>query len=188
MDYVTYSPDGAITGGYSQELQPEHAGCYIEVTSAQREDWTSYRANVARTGVELIVVGAPPVMTLESVIAARRAESDRLAASIRDAVVAGTSAAEMASWAIKLAEAKKFAASEDPADAPCLVAEAGFREITVAALVDKVQANGVVLAGLEAQIAGINGKHRDALAAMTDVADVVAYDITAGYPELPFQY
>lgn len=124
----------------------------------------------------------PPVVPLDQLIARRRADSDALAAAKRDSVVAGTSPAEMASWPIKLAEAMKFTASSVPADAPYLAAEAEARGVTLDVLVAKVQTNGAVLAGLEAQIAGVNGKHRDAIAAMTDSAAVLAYDITAGYP------
>lgn len=60
MDYVTYEKDtGSLTGGYSQDLQPEHADCYIQVTEDQRSSWVLYRANAARDGVELIPA-APP--------------------------------------------------------------------------------------------------------------------------------
>ncbi len=67
IDYVTYDiATGDLTGSYSQELQPEHENCYIIVTEAQRSDWTSYRANAARDGVELIPpVIAPPQIPQE---------------------------------------------------------------------------------------------------------------------------
>jgi len=135
------------------------------------------------TGSPDPVPDVPPALPpLDEVITQRRAESDALAAAKRNSVVGGTSPAEMASWPIKLAEAVKFAASSDPADAPYLGVEAAARGITLEELVAKVQTNGAMLAGLEAQIAGINGKHRDALATMTVSTDVLAYDITAGYP------
>jgi hypothetical protein len=59
MDYVTYNETGALTGSYSQDLSPEHASCYIEVTPAQRQNWTGYRADAARAAVELIPAPAP---------------------------------------------------------------------------------------------------------------------------------
>ncbi|MES2126643.1 MAG: hypothetical protein V4463_05170 [Pseudomonadota bacterium] len=180
MDYVTYAPSGLLTGGYSQELAEAHADCYIEVTVDQRINWIDFCANDARDGVEALP--PPAAETVSQLIAKRIVESDGLAAAKRNAIVAGTSPAEMASWPIKLAEAVKYVASNDPPDAPYLTAEAAARNITLAALVAKVQTNGAVLAGLEAQIAGINGKHKDALALLTTVEDVAAYDITAGYP------
>ncbi|RFP19196.1 MULTISPECIES: hypothetical protein [unclassified Duganella] len=76
MEYVTYAPDGALTGSYSQDLAPEHAECFIEVTSEQRANWTLFRANAARNGIELI--GAPPVpsITIEQCTAAIQAMLD----------------------------------------------------------------------------------------------------------------
>jgi hypothetical protein len=59
MDYVTYNDAGALTGSFSQDISPEHLTCYIPVTAAQRQNWTAYRANSGRTGVELIP-SAPP--------------------------------------------------------------------------------------------------------------------------------
>ncbi|MCX7283893.1 MAG: hypothetical protein NTX28_07590 [Novosphingobium sp.] len=52
--YVTYDADGGLTGCYNQQLQPEHADCYIIVSDDFWMDWVSYRANAARDGVELI--------------------------------------------------------------------------------------------------------------------------------------
>lgn len=59
MDYVTYAADGTLTGGYSQPLHPTHAGNHIPVSAAQRLNWTAYRANAARTGVELVLPASP---------------------------------------------------------------------------------------------------------------------------------
>lgn len=52
MEYVTYAADGTLTGGYSQPLHPAHAASHIPVTAVQRANWTAYRANAARTGLE----------------------------------------------------------------------------------------------------------------------------------------
>jgi class 3 adenylate cyclase len=54
MNYVTYDEAGNLTGAFLQELQPEHAECHIEVTEEQRMNWTNYRANAVRDGVEAI--------------------------------------------------------------------------------------------------------------------------------------
>ena len=57
MNYVTYTPDGRLDGGYLQDLHPSHAGSYIEVTEDQRLNWPIYQANAGRNGLE----PAPPV-------------------------------------------------------------------------------------------------------------------------------
>lgn len=63
MDYVTYDADGTLTGGYSQPVHPAHAANHIVVTSAQRLNWTAYRANAARTGLDAAPasIGTPAV-------------------------------------------------------------------------------------------------------------------------------
>lgn len=62
MNYVTYDADGNLTGSYQQDLHPDHAGNYIEVSDEQRLDWVLYRANAGRNGLELVppVAPAPP--------------------------------------------------------------------------------------------------------------------------------
>lgn len=70
MNYVTYDADGNLTGSYLQDLQPEHADCYIEVTDDQRMNSELYRANAARDGLELIPVTGP---TPEQIKAAHNA-------------------------------------------------------------------------------------------------------------------
>ena len=59
MDYVTFAEDGALTGGYLQSLHPSHEGHYIVATQEQRINWTRYRANASRNGLE---VAPPPVV------------------------------------------------------------------------------------------------------------------------------
>jgi|SRR6478672_909688 len=54
MNYVTYDVSGNLTGAYQQDLLPEHADKYIEVPAEQRGEWVRYRANAARTGLELV--------------------------------------------------------------------------------------------------------------------------------------
>lgn len=67
MNYVTYAPDGTLTGSYCQALHADHAPAHIEVTEAQRLDWTIYRANAARTGLEVAPPVTPPVVVPEVV-------------------------------------------------------------------------------------------------------------------------
>ena len=109
------------------------------------------------------------------------AEIDRRAASIRDATTAGTSPAEMASWPIKRAEAEAYTADAN-ASVPVLTMEAQARGVPVAALVARVMANSAMLSALEAQIAGVSGRHRDSVNAASSVEAVFGYDFTTGWP------
>ena len=109
------------------------------------------------------------------------AQADRLAHievagfQARERIVRGTHPSEMASWSLKLAEAQA-------GGGPLLQTEADARGVPVSALVAKVQANAASLAMAEAAIAGTAGRHRDAIAAMTTIEDVAAYDFSAGWP------
>lgn len=103
---------------------------------------------------------------------------------LRDKAVRSISAGEMASWSIKLSEAAKFAITGKDADAPMLTAEATARGITAAEIVAKVGGNAARFAGLEALIGGVDGKHRDAIKALTTFEEVASYDFSAGWPEV----
>lgn len=107
---------------------------------------------------------------------------DDLAKMKRDTIVAGVSAAEMASWPIKLDEALKYQQSNDPADAPRLASEAASRAIPLSALVTKVMAKAEAFSALEAVLAGLNGRHNDAIAQMQTVTELALYDIETGWP------
>lgn len=107
---------------------------------------------------------------------------DQLAKAKRDAIVAGISAAEMASWPIKLAEANKFTETGVAADAPNLAVEAQARDITLADLVVKVLVKATALSMIEAGIAGTNGRHNDAIAGLSTVEELQGYDLNAGWP------
>lgn len=128
--------------------------------------------------------------TVADALAGLKRDVDLLAKKKRDAVVADISAAEMASWPIKRAEALAYRAAGQAAtdaDAPNLAAEAQARATTPAALVDKVLAKSATLSALEAAIAGACGKHQDALTALAadqnaTVASLEAYDISTGWP------
>lgn len=52
MIYVTYDADGMLTSGYNQELRDEHVDCNIEVDQDVQLNWSMYRANSTRDGVE----------------------------------------------------------------------------------------------------------------------------------------
>jgi hypothetical protein len=106
------------------------------------------------------------------------------AKALRDKIVATISKGEMASWSIKRAEAETFDAAGDASQCPMLSAEASARGITLAALVAKVNTNSARFGGAEAAIGGNDGRHRDAIMALTSFDEVAAYDYSAGWPEL----
>lgn len=117
------------------------------------------------------------IATLAEAQANRVAVVDLAAASLRDRVTAGISAAEMSSWPLKLTEAQA-------GGGPMLTLEAGYRGISEAALIVLVLDKAQQLSTLEAQIAGVSGMHNDTIRAMTTIEDVVAYDMRANWPEV----
>jgi hypothetical protein len=122
--------------------------------------------------------------TADEEIAYLRAQIDAHAAALRDRVVAGISAGEMASWAIKRAEAAAFGVSGNAADAPLLSAEATARGVSLIDIVTRVTANAGALGALEATIGGNAGRHKDAVRALTTLEALLAYDWHSGWPEV----
>lgn len=120
--------------------------------------------------------------TLQELKDRRCAYVDKLATDKRNKVIAPYSPGEMSSWPIKLAEARQFGVSGNPADAQFLAREAAKRGISLQQLVDKVIANAAQLSAIEADIAGVNGMHRDAVRALLTHEQALAYDYTAGWP------
>lgn len=119
--------------------------------------------------------------TIEQARAARKAEISAYATAMRNRVIGGYSAGEMASWPLKLAEARAFQA--DPlADCPLLTMESQARGVPLASLAQRVQENATLFAGLEALIAGVEGMHRDAVEALSDFGLIAAYDFSSGWP------
>lgn len=55
MRYVTYDEAGNLTGGFDQDLLPEHEGNHFEVESIS--GWPAYRMNADRDGLELAPTG-----------------------------------------------------------------------------------------------------------------------------------
>lgn len=107
---------------------------------------------------------------------------DAHACRLRDGVVAGISQAEMSSWSIKQREATAYQASAQASEAPMLAIEAQARNVPLSALVAVVLAKGGQLATLEAVIAGVAGRHADAVRATTTFADALAYDWHIDWP------
>lgn len=122
--------------------------------------------------------------SLDDAKAHKSAQVSDHAKRMRDKVVRSISAGELASWSIKLSEASKYAQTGQASDAPMLGAEASARGITLAELVGKVGGNATTFAGLEAAIAGADGRHRDAIKTLTTFEEVAAYDFSTGWPEV----
>lgn len=122
--------------------------------------------------------------TLDDAKAYRAEEVSAHAKTLRDKVIRSISPGEMASWPIKLAEARAFSQGATEEQCPMLASEAMARGIELAALVQKVGGNATTFAGLESAIAGVDGKHRDAIKACSSFDEVAAYDYLNGWPEV----
>lgn len=148
------------------------------------EAWRDYEAwlTAGNTPLPPDTIGQDDLATS---VAKRKAEIDAYAAGLRNAVVRGRSAAEMASWSIKVAEARAYAANPLPASAPLLAAIAQIRGIDLALLVEKVNVQSAPFMQAEAAIDGVRGKHCDAIEAMATVGEIVTYDWQAGWPVIP---
>lgn len=123
--------------------------------------------------------------TLDQAKAYRFAESKSIGKAKRDAIIAHASAGEMATWPIKRDEANSYVpivSEADPTACPFLKAEAQYRNISLAEIVAKVKENTQRFQAAEAAIGGIEGKHRDNIAALNTFEEVLAYDLTADYP------
>lgn len=84
-NYVTFDDTGVLTGGYCQELHQDHVLCSIEVDAEQRLNWTAYRANDTRDGIEPL----PPVplpMVVPARVTRRQARQALLLAGLLDQV------------------------------------------------------------------------------------------------------
>ena len=146
--------------------------------------WIEYQEWLTAGGVPL-PADEGGQLPIADAIARRVEDINAWSAGLRNKAVAGRSSGEMASWSIKLAEGRAWLASGNVADAPTLVAIATIRGITLADLVARVMAQAEPFLQAEAAIDGIRGKHCDAIEAMADVRDVIAYDWTAGWPVIP---
>ncbi|MBX3610403.1 MAG: hypothetical protein KF871_10965 [Hydrogenophaga sp.] len=155
------------------------AGLHVAITAAGhwlREDDGQWVCS-DEAAVQALIDG----YTLEQAKAFRKAEVSALATKLRNKVIKGYSAGEMASWSIKLAEARTFAI--DPlASCPLLTLEAQTRGVALASLAQRVLDNATLFAGAEAMIAGVEGMHRDSIDALADFDGVAAYDFTGGWP------
>lgn len=147
--------------------------------------WQAYQAWLTAGNTPLPPDPVGQAADLATAKAQKKSEIDAYAAGLRNQVVRGYSAGEMASWSSKLAEARAFAATNDPIQAPTLSASATIRGITLADLAGRVLAQSTPFLQAEAAIDGIRGKHCDAVEAMTTVQDIIVYDWHSGWPVIP---
>lgn len=163
--------------------------------------WADYQTWLTAGGV-LLPLDAVGQLTLAEAKASRIAEIDAYAASLRNQLIAGRSAGEMASWPIKLLEALAVQAGQPspfaalmpaiqaalglPAQpASILGAMAAARGISEAEYAAKVIHDAVLFISAEIAIDAARGAHRDAILALSDVRDVVTYDWATGWPAIP---
>lgn len=146
------------------------------------EPWAAYHAWLAIPGNVPDAPPPPPPQTLEFVIAEKLAVIEAHAYAQRAKVTLPASPQEMASWSLKLAEARAWKASQDDADAPMLALEGVLRGTGTADIVARVLENAQGYQRAEGAIAGTCGRHKDAVRALATVEEVLAYDVTAGWP------
>lgn len=128
------------------------------------------------------IIDAYPLSSYQAEI---RAAIDAYASDIRAQATAGVSPAEMSGWALKVAEARAYQQTGNPLDAaPLLTIEASIRGIQLSDIVTRVLQNAQSLATLEATIAGVSGKHKDAVKSCASFAEVALYDWRAGWPNV----
>jgi hypothetical protein len=99
----------------------------------------------------------------------------------RDVIVDYASPYEAASWSLKKAEADAYNLDPATASTPILSGESAVRGISLADIVARVTANASAFSAAEANISGSEGKHNDALDALTTTPDLLAYDVTIGW-------
>ena len=154
------------------------AGLHAAIKAAGH--WLSQRDGAWVSSDDAAVQAIIDGYTLAQAKAEKKREVSAKAREKYDLVTAGISAAEMAGWPLLLADAKDYRGGN--ATPPVVAAEAAVRGITVAALVEKVEANASAFQQARAAIAGTDGKKRDEIDALTTFESVAAYNIDEGWP------
>lgn len=144
--------------------------------------WCRLHDNVLVCSNEVAVQAIIDAYTLDQAKAFKSGAVGQHATALRNRIVSGKSPGELASWSIKMAEAKKFSQGALESECPMLSLEATSRGITMAALVAKVDGNATGFSNLESRIGGNEGKHKDAIKLLTTFAEVAAYDFSTGWP------
>lgn len=160
------------------EVEP--SGLYEAIAAAGHAVWTHDGARYASdaAAVRAVIAG----YTLDAVKNRINAMIEDLAKSKFDAAISGVSAGEMAGWPILKAEADAYSLSGNEADCPSIAAEATARAVTVQMLASRVLANSANYSALRAAIAGVSGRHRDAIYSLDTAEAVAAYNYTEGWP------
>lgn len=142
-------------------------------------------------------VYTPVMIDLQAIKDAKIEEIDMKAIEIRVSVIGKVHPSEMASWQEKYRQAKAYqaavqAGTPNPAqECPDLVSEAQYRQVSLVNLVTKVIQKGNALKAFEAQLAGVSGRHADAVRAIDPLAyptprdaalAVANYDFSTGWP------
>lgn len=131
---------------------------------------------------------APDPMPLEQpslaeALEAKIAAIEEFATQTRRRITGRASAQEMASWAVKLEQTRAFYKGDSAY--PMLIAEAAARGVTVDAIAGRIQKNATDFSMAEARIAGVSGRHKDAVRSIEKIELLLAYDVTAGWPFQP---
>lgn len=145
-------------------------------------EWGEYQRYMAETGEQPDPLPPPPIPTLEVARAERLALVENLAGEIRRRITGRASPSEMASWTIKAQQAQAYLVSGKSTDAPLLAAEAAARRTTLDAIVARVANNSKLFLQAESAIAGTAGMHKDTIAGLATVDEILAYDIEADWP------
>lgn len=155
-----------MSEGLLKALEP-HGFCYVDGVPVSTND----------AACQAIIDG----WTISQARAEVKGEIDAHAAALRNAATASYSPAEMASWALKVLEAREYRSGR-PQNTPMLSMEATARGADVSSIISRVEANATALSTLEAGISGAAGKHKDAIDALSTVAEVYAYNWRVGWP------
>jgi hypothetical protein len=140
-------------------------GIGLGLTIASSGHWVRQNNQIWECSDEQAVQAIIDAYPISATIAEKKLEIDEYAKELRIKAAGGMSP-EQSSWAIKSAQAQKYAATSNPADASLLAAEAAYRGDTLQSVVDRVLANAGGLLEMEARIAGVAGKHKDSVTAM----------------------
>jgi hypothetical protein len=146
--------------------------------------WKEYQEHLAETGEQPDSSPDAAGPTLAQARTEKIALIENLAGDIRRKVVGRASPQEMASWTMKAEQARAYLASANPLDASLLSGEAAARGTTLDAIVARVVNNSTAFLRAESLIAGVCGKHKDAVAGLATVDEILAYDIDAGWDPL----
>lgn len=143
--------------------------------------WPEYEAWLAKPGNAPLPAAATPAISRGEALARKLSEIEEIASAARQRVTGPVSPQEMASWPVKLQQAIAFTESAPETDFEMIAIEARARGVEVIEIASRVISNARGYSAAEARIAGTAGKHRDAVRALTEAGDILAYDTTKGW-------